>query len=154
MKADDPCGPQRGPADLGDRQRGGVGGQDRVTRRGGVELGEDRLLDLHLLGHRLDHEVHVAERLIGRGALDAPHDFLDLSLGLLGGDLAPLGQLAHLASRDVASLLQPRPHELLAYVLEHHRDPRSGNGLSDLSAHRPCTHHGGLEYEHTHALID
>ena len=34
-----------------------------VTR---VELGEDRLLDLHPLGHGLDDEVDVAEAVVGR----------------------------------------------------------------------------------------
>src|SRR3712207_7795900 len=37
-------------ADLGDRQRGGVRGEDGVAGRDLVELGEDALLDLHPLG--------------------------------------------------------------------------------------------------------
>ena len=61
MEADDLVGPQGRFADLGDRERGGVGGEDRVAGGGGVELAEDGLLDLHLLRHRLDDEVDVAE---------------------------------------------------------------------------------------------
>ena len=44
----------RGLAHLGDRQRRGVRGEDRVAGRDRVELGEHRLLDLHPLGHGLD----------------------------------------------------------------------------------------------------
>ena len=41
-----------------------------------VELGEHRLLDLHPLGHRLDHEVDVAEALVLGGAADQAEDLL------------------------------------------------------------------------------
>jgi hypothetical protein len=61
VEADDLVGAQRRFADLGDRERRGVGGEDRVARGGGVELAEDGLLDLHLLRHGLDDEVDVAE---------------------------------------------------------------------------------------------
>ena len=40
----------------------------------GVELGEHALLDLHSLRHRLDHEVDLAEALVGGRAVDAPED--------------------------------------------------------------------------------
>ena len=124
MEADHLVGPQRGFADLGDRQRGGVGGEDRVPGRGGVELGEHRLLDLHPLGDGLDHEVHVAEARVGGGALDAAHDLGDLRLALLGGELAALEEFADLPRGDVAGLVEAGPHELLGDVLEHDRETR------------------------------
>ena len=45
---------------------------------GGVELGEHRLLDLHPLGDGLDHEVDIAEALIGGGAVNPGEHLLDL----------------------------------------------------------------------------
>ena len=47
--------------ELADRERRGVGGEDRVAGRRRVERGEDLELELELLGHRLDHEVDRAE---------------------------------------------------------------------------------------------
>ena len=44
-----------------DRQRGGVGGQDRVRRRDRLDLGEHLLLDADLLEDGLDDEVRVGE---------------------------------------------------------------------------------------------
>jgi hypothetical protein len=101
VEADDHLRPQRCFTDLGDRQRRCVRCQDRVAGRGGVELGEDGLLDLDLLRHRLDHEVDVAEGGVGGAALNAPEHLLDLRLALLLGELALLDQLAHLALRDL-----------------------------------------------------
>ena len=47
----------RAAGDLGDRQRRGVGGEDRVLRADLVELAEQLALDAQVLEHRLDHEV-------------------------------------------------------------------------------------------------
>ena len=119
-----------------------------MTRSGRVELGEHRLLDLHALGHRLDHEVDVAEALVGGRPVDASEDLLDLRVGLLGGDLALLDELVELARGDFARLVEPGLHELLVDVLEHHRDPRGGDRLGDLPAHGACADDGCLEHEH------
>src|SRR6185437_2241259 len=141
-------GAQRRFADLGDRQRGGVRREDRVARGGGVELGEHALLDVHALGHRLDHEVDVAEGLIRGRAVDAVEDLLSLGVGLLGGDLAALGEFADLPARDVRGLLQPGLHERLVDVLEHHGDARGGDRLGDLPAHGSSADDRCLRYEH------
>ena len=49
-----------------------------MARGDRVELGEDGLLDLHALGHGLDHEVDVAEALVVGRAGDAAEDLLEL----------------------------------------------------------------------------
>ena len=63
VHADDAAGKAVGGGDLGDRERRGVGGQDRVGPHDVVEVAEDRLLDLERLDDRLDHEVGVGEVL-------------------------------------------------------------------------------------------
>ena len=59
-----------GGGDLGDRERGGVGGEDRVGADDLVELAEDGLLDLDRLHDRLDDEVGVGEVLHAGGEGD------------------------------------------------------------------------------------
>ena len=61
VEADDPLGVLEVGGHLGDRQRGGVGGQHALGRDHGLDVGEDLLLDLHLLEDRLDDEVGVGE---------------------------------------------------------------------------------------------
>ena len=109
VEADHLLGAQRGFADLRDRQRGGVGGEDRVPRRERVELREDALLDLQALGHRLDHEVDLAEAGVGGGALDAREQQLALRGGLLGGDPPLLGETLQPGRGDPARPPPARP---------------------------------------------
>jgi hypothetical protein len=147
VEAHDLLRADRGLADLGDRQRAGVGGEDRVAGRDRVELAEDALLDLHLLGHGLDHEVHVTETVVARGAGDPAHYLVDLCVGLFLGDLLLLHQAAHLAGGHVARLVEPVVDEVLVDVLEHDLDAGRGDRLGDLAAHGACAHDGGFEYE-------
>jgi hypothetical protein len=148
VEADHLLGAERRFADLGDRQRGGVGGKDRVPRGGGVELGEHALLDVHTLGHRLDHEVDVAEALIRGRAVDAAEHLLDLSLALLGREPALLDELSDLATGDVAGLIETCLDECVVDVLEHHGDTRGGDRLGYLAAHGAGANDGGSEHEH------
>src|SRR5690606_24320549 len=76
--------------DLRDRQRGGVGGEDRVGAADGVEGREQVLLDLEILEHRFDDDLAIAERFDAVDDLDAPQR----RFGGVGGhpallDLAP-----------------------------------------------------------------
>ena len=57
VHADDLVGPVRGDRDLGDRQRRRVGRQDRLRLADLVQLGEDLLLQVEMLGHGLDDQV-------------------------------------------------------------------------------------------------
>ena len=148
VKADDLVGPLGRRADLGDRERRGVRGEDRVPRGDRVELGEDGMLDRDALGHGLDDEVDVAEALVGGGAVDAPDDLLHLRRGLLLGELALLHQPGDLALGDVAGLVEAGLDELVLDVLEHHGDARGGDGLGDLAAHGAGADDRGLEHEH------
>ena len=107
-----------------------------MARRRGVEVREDRVLDLHLLRHRLDDEVDVAEVVVVGGAGDQPERALELGVGLLLRELLLLDQLGDLALGDLARLLEARVDELLVDVLEHDGDVGGGDDLGDLSAHR------------------
>ena len=57
-------GPLRGVGDLGDRQAGRVGREDRVARRHGVEVGEHACLIAILSGTASIDEVDVAEPVV------------------------------------------------------------------------------------------
>ena len=70
---------------LGDQRKGvevgGVRGQDRVRRGGGVDGGVDGAFDVHVLNHGLDNQLSVGDRLgdVG-GGMDTGKDG-----GLLAG---------------------------------------------------------------------
>ena len=117
-------------------------GRDRV------ELGVDLLLDLHLLRRRLDHEVDVAEGVVGGRALDQAHDLLEPGVGLLLRQLLLLHQPVELALGHLARLLEAVVDELLVDVLEHDGDVGRGDRLCDLAAHRAGADDRGLEDEH------
>ena len=120
-----------------------------MARSDGVELGKDRLLDLHLLGDGLDDEVDVAELLaVLGGAVDAPEQGLPLLVGLLLGDLLLGHQAAELALRDLTGLLEALVDELLVDVLEHDWDVGGRDHLRDLAPHRAGADNGGFEHEH------
>ncbi len=148
VETDDLVGAQRRFAHLGDRERGGVGGEDRVAGRDGVELTEDRLLDLHPLRHGLDHEVDVAELLVGGGAGDQAHHLGEAGIGLLLGQLLLLDQAGELALGDGARLLDRGVDELLVDVLDDDGNVGCGDRLGDLTAHGAAADDGGLRYEH------
>jgi hypothetical protein len=62
VQADHLRGARRGPGDLDDGDRGGVRRQDRVRALDhGVELGEQRRLDVLVLGGGLDDQVPVGQ---------------------------------------------------------------------------------------------
>jgi hypothetical protein len=70
VEAHDPLRVLQPARHLGDRQRGGVRGQHALGGDDGLDLGEDLLLDPHLLEDRLDDEVGVGEAVLGRRAGD------------------------------------------------------------------------------------
>src|SRR4051812_26039042 len=145
-------GTARGLPHLRDRQRRRVRGEDRVAGSDLVELGEHGLLDLHPLGHGLDHEVDVAEALVLGCSGDAAEGRFDLLLALVLADLLLLDQLPDLALGDLLGLLEAGVDELLLDVLQHDVDVRGGQHLGDLSTHGSGADHGGFENEHLEFL--
>jgi hypothetical protein len=145
VHADDTLGSGRRSGDLGHRERGGVGREDRIRPADPVELREDRALGLELLHDRLDHQVAAGEhfKLCGDGEpcdCSVALSLFELPLlDLAGEEMADpaccrLGELgSHLASdRVVASLdrelRDPGTHRAEAdhadrADLHHRRDP-------------------------------
>ena len=110
-------GAERDLPHLGHRQRRGVGGEDRAARRRLVELAEHLPLDLDPLRRSLDHEVDVAEAVVGGGAGDQPADRLEALVGLLLRELLLLHDASELALRHLARLREARIDEPLLDVL-------------------------------------
>src|SRR5215210_1875319 len=148
VEAHDLVRPVGDVADLRDRQPRRVGGEHRVAGGGRVEVGEDLVLDLHLLRDGLDDEVDVAEAVVLRRAGDQPERVLELGVGLFLGQLLLLDQLGGLALGDLACLLEALVHEFLFDVLEEDGDVGGGDDLGDLPAHDPGPHDSGFEDEH------
>jgi hypothetical protein len=115
-----------------------------VARRRRVELGEHRLLDLQALGHRLDHEVDIAEGVVGGGRADAGDDVFELGVGRLPAQPPPLDLAVEAAGRDRARLLEARAHRLLVDVLQQDGDAGRRDRLGDLAAHRAGADDCGL----------
>ena len=84
-----------------------------------VELGENCLLDRHLLRDRFDHEVDVAELVIGDGSGDVGQDLGQAGVCLLLGDLLLLDLAAELAGSDVLDFFDCVVDELLVDVLDY-----------------------------------
>jgi hypothetical protein len=75
-----------------DRQRRGVGGEDRVLADHRLRLGDGLGLDLAVLEHRLDDEVAVLERGVVGVARDARQQ--RVAVGLLGAALLDLSSIS------------------------------------------------------------
>jgi hypothetical protein len=127
VDADHPAGMGVGGGDLGDGQRRGVGGQDRVGRDDRLEIAEDRLLGLHRLDHGLDHEVGVGQ-VLQRGREGDPSE----QLGLVG-----LGHLLAL-DRPVGGVLEVLAATLQPLVVDLDADDGiavAGEDLGDAGTH-------------------
>ena len=119
-----------------------------MARGGLIELPIDRLLDLHPLGNRLDHEVDVAEPVVGGRPADQTHHLVEAGVGLLLGHLLLRDEPVELRLGHLTRLLQRVVDELLVDVLDDNWDVGVGDYLGDLPAHRAAAQHGGLEDEH------
>ena len=124
-----------------------------MAGRGRVDLAEDRLLDLHLLRDRLDHEVDVGELGVAGGAGDLPHHLGEAGVGLLLGELLLLHLAGELALGDGARLLQRGVDEFLVDVLDDDGDVGGGDRLCDLPTHGSPADDGGLLDEHSGSLL-
>ena len=85
MHADEALGIRGDGSEPGDRDRRGVGGEDRVRPHERAQVGENLALDVLVLGRRLDHEIAVGE-FVERRRADAfehrlPAGVIELPLG-------------------------------------------------------------------------
>ena len=121
------CGRFVDGGDLVHVERRGVGGEDRARLRDPVEVGEDALLEVHLLEHRLDDEVGILEGLeVGRAG-----DERDAAVALL---------LRQPAAGDRAGVVlpdrrKPAVERVLRGLDDRHRDAGIGEVHGDAAAH-------------------
>ena len=134
MQADEPVRPVRDRGQPGDRDRGGIGGQQGVRTQMRDEIGQDRLLDGLILDSGLDHQV----RLGGGGQRGCGRDARKGGVGC-----ALVGQAAtHLpgqAGRDGGLGLG---HAVGGGVVKQHLIAARGHGLGDACAHLACADDG------------
>ena len=152
VEAEHALGPRRHAGQLADRQRRGVRRENRVARRCGIELHEHGLLEIELLGHRLDHEVDVAEAVVAGGRADQGERAGELLVGLRARQPLLRHQRVELAGGQLLDPLAPGVDEPLLDVAQDDRNSRRGDQLCDLGAHRACAHDAGLEHEHAQLL--
>ena len=96
MQADDVLRPLREPGDYIEIQSRGVGRENRAWFDDLVEPLEHLPLDLEILEHGLDHQVHVAQRLVLQGRRDQRQAPFEARLGK-----RPLAQRALVMAADV-----------------------------------------------------
>ncbi len=112
VEAEHALGPACRRRHLADGQGGGVGSQDGQGRCDPVQLGEHAALQVEILWDRFDHEVHVAEGVIGEGG----HDQVQLAGHLRFGHPSPV----YPALVDAPGPGDASVQGLLVYVLQHH----------------------------------
>ncbi len=118
---------------LVDVERGGVGEQQRAGLHHVVQLREDRLLHVHLLEHRLDHHVAVADVLVVRHRFDARKSPLHFVLGQRAA--------THRGGIVVADTLHAAIQRFLRRVQDLHRIAEVGEAHCDAAAHGARTDH-------------
>ena len=138
-------GPVGGGGQPRDRDRGGVGGDDRLRLQHRAEIVKDLALDLFLLDRGLDHQVAVGEPVHGLGGNDPVQRLL---AGILGDDL--LGDLARQIAVDGRHRrLQP----VGGNVVEHHVEPGQRRHMRDAVAHLARADHADLLDHRRHLVI-
>ena len=133
MHADDILRPLGDGGDFVDVEVGGVAGEDRAGLGQPVEPREDLLLHVHILVHRLDDEVAVAQRVEVERGSEGAHRRFDL-FGLhpaLGG-----GRLVILADHAGAAIER----------LLRHFDDRHGNAGAQEVHRNAATHRAGADH--------
>ena len=94
--------PRRRPRDLVDIEGRGVGGEHRARLCQAVEIGKDPLFEVHLLEHRLDHDIGRGYRVELGDAVDQRHP----ALHLVGGEPAARHRRAIVGGNPVEAFLQ------------------------------------------------
>ena len=120
-------GPVGGGGEPGDRDRRGVGADDRALLEHRAQRGEDLALDVFLLDRGLDDEVAVGERIDGRRRRDAPERRLPLAFAD--------GVFRHLARHVAVDGGDAGLDPLLRNVVERDIEAREGAHMGDAAAH-------------------
>ena len=141
VNADDALGPRGSRGQLGDGQRGGVGGKDGGRLHGLLALLQDGLLQVHTLHGGLDDEVAVGQRREVGAAGDQRAK---------GGGLRVLQlALGHARSEGIVDVLEGAVDDGLLDVAEVHGDASTGQREGDLR-----THHAGADHSDAADLRD
>jgi hypothetical protein len=138
VQAEHVLGPRRGRGEVGDRDGGRVGGQQRTALDGRVEPLEDAALHGEVLDDGLDDEVAVRQVADVAGPGDAP-------LQGLGGVRLELAAGHGAADGRGDALPRPLERRLLGLV-DVHRDPGARHGLGDARAHEAASDDGHLSH--------
>src|SRR6266508_1397897 len=115
--------------DLGNGQRRGVRGENRVRACQTIELGKDLALELELFEHRLDDEVALGEIAERGGELEAA----ERRIAICHGQSALLDGARQITLDRRASALP----ELVAHLATDRVESRLDAHLRDAGAHRP-----------------
>ena len=143
MQADDRAGPARSGGELGDRQGGGVRGEQGPLGQQRVERGEQLPLAVHALGDRLDHQLTLRQGGQVRGGRDAGEQRGRLAVGQLAVAYGPTGRGGQVAVRAFepggvaldTDHLQARAGEHLGDASTHGAEPDHAD-LRELAHHR------------------
>ncbi len=123
---------------VGDRQRGGVGGQHALRGHDRLDLGEHLLLDRHLLEHGLDDEVGVREHVLAQRAGDQ-------AFSRDAWSAEPAAWPGACRSRRARSRRRSRPGP--GRCRSARRAPRAGGRTArDLRGHQPGPDHADLRH--------
>ena len=136
MHPDDRLRTFRDGGDLVDVEVRGVGGEDGSRRRDPVEIGEHLFLQVHVLEHRLDHEVGARDIGEAGAAVDPRDARPGLRLGHAALGEAGLDLLAAIGKRLVAGLG--------ADLDQPHREAAVGEGKGDAAPHGAAADDGNL----------
>jgi len=116
------------PRDFVDIERRGIGGEHRPRLCHAIEIGEDPLFEVHLLEHRLDHEIGGTYRI----EFGDPVDQRYTTLHVVGPEPAARNGGAVVGCDTVEALLQ----EVGAGLDDRDRDAGIGEAHRDATAHR------------------
>ncbi len=127
MDADEIVGPKRGFGQRGDRQSGGVGGEDHIGADHRLRLFRHLRLDAALLEHGFDDEIAPRQRRIIGGRGDPRQQrrlvgFARLAARHLAGDALVAGRLAPVGA-------------VLIAVDQHHLEAIERRDIGDARAH-------------------
>ena len=115
-------------------QGGGVSGKNGAGFANPVQLTEHGVFHVHVLEHRFDHQIHIAQVIVAEGRLNQRHALLHLLLG----DAAFLGGVFVVLADDGDALFQG----LFLHLENLHRNAGIGEVHGDATTHGARADHG------------